>query len=118
MLLRRYRVGSGLTQNALARRAGLAVRGIQDLESGRHRPRRDSVRLLSIALALSSADSIAFEQAASPAPRRKARRVAIGLVPPAGSPPPWNLFDHVPRPPTRFVGREPELDPLAPFSKS
>jgi transcriptional regulator with XRE-family HTH domain len=37
-LLRRYREEAGLTQEALAERAGLSARGISDLERGiRHR---------------------------------------------------------------------------------
>ena len=37
-MLRQYRLAARLTQEALANRAGLAVRGIQDLEHRRHQP--------------------------------------------------------------------------------
>jgi transcriptional regulator with XRE-family HTH domain len=36
-LLRRHRIAAGLTQEALADRAGLSVRGIADLERGARR---------------------------------------------------------------------------------
>jgi hypothetical protein len=39
-LLRAARLAAGLTQGALATRAGLSVRGIQDLERGVVAPRR------------------------------------------------------------------------------
>jgi hypothetical protein len=40
-LLRRHRAAAGLTQQALAQRAGLSVRGLSDLERGARRlPRR------------------------------------------------------------------------------
>ena len=39
-LLRQYRLGAGLTQDALAERAGLSVRAIQNLERGERRPVR------------------------------------------------------------------------------
>lgn len=46
-LLRRYRVAAGLTQEALAERAGVSTRGISDLERGAHGlPRRDTLLLL------------------------------------------------------------------------
>ena len=53
VLLRRHRQAAGLTQAALAARAGLSVRGLQDLERGaRTAPHRETVRLLAEALAL------------------------------------------------------------------
>ena len=55
-LLRRHRVASGLTQEALAARAGLSARGISDLERGLKRaPYRDTVRRLGEALGLAGA---------------------------------------------------------------
>ena len=51
-LLRQYRVAAGLTQAALAERAGLSVHGIQKLERGVTRPYRHTAQRLESALAL------------------------------------------------------------------
>jgi transcriptional regulator with XRE-family HTH domain len=56
-VLRRRRLAAGLTQEALAERAGMSARGIQNLEGGVTRPARDSARRLA---------------AAQPAPRQAA----------------------------------------------
>ena len=51
--LRDRRVRDGLTQQELARRAGLSVRAVRDIEQGRvRRPRPHSVRRLTEALGL------------------------------------------------------------------
>src|SRR5579883_1742869 len=56
VLLRRYRQGAGLTQEALGERAGLSARGISDLERGVSRaPQRETAARLADALALSPA---------------------------------------------------------------
>jgi len=74
-LLKRHRGAAGLTQEALAERAGLSVRGLSDLERGVNRsPRADTVQMLARALALASADREAFEQAA-----RRHRRAPAGI---------------------------------------
>ena len=55
--LRRYRITAGLTQETLAERTGLSVRGIADLERGARRfPHVDTIRRLSDALQLAPAD--------------------------------------------------------------
>lgn len=59
-LLRHYRVLAGLTQEALAERAGLSARNIRDLERGKRRPRRDTLERLASALALQAADRTQF----------------------------------------------------------
>jgi non-specific serine/threonine protein kinase len=115
-VLRRERLAAGLTQEALAERAGLGVRTVQGLEEGEARPREATVRCLAQALALTGAPRVRFEAAAQPASRRPAR--ALRLVPllaPAGVPPgrgqgarPTNL----PLPRTSFVGREDEVAAL------
>ena len=65
LLLRQYRLASGLTQEALAEQAGLSVRGLSDLERGaRHLPYRGTVRRLATALRLSSEQSEALLNAA------------------------------------------------------
>src|SRR5262245_4690830 len=54
-LLRQYRVEAGLTQEALAERAGLSRRGIADLERGvRRRPYKDTLARLADGLQLES----------------------------------------------------------------
>jgi predicted ATPase/class 3 adenylate cyclase len=64
-LLRRHRQVAGLTQAELAERAGLSVRGINDLERGaRQHPRKDTVALLADALGLAGAERAALEAAA------------------------------------------------------
>src|SRR5262245_7507263 len=53
-IIRRYRIGAGLTQQDLARRAGLSVRALRDLEQDRvARPRAPSIHRLHAALGLS-----------------------------------------------------------------
>ena len=53
VLLKRYRAAAGLTQEDLAERAALSVRGISDLERGVNRgPRPDTIRRLVDALHL------------------------------------------------------------------
>lgn len=96
-LLKQYRLAARLSQDQLAERAGLSVRGISDLERERRRlPRRDTLALLVAALALSPADRRAFEDAAS------------GL---AGSPSHAtpNPRSNLPSPPTPLVGRADEF---------
>jgi predicted ATPase/transcriptional regulator with XRE-family HTH domain len=64
-LLRQLRKAAGLTQAELAERAGLSVRGINDLERGARRtPRRDTLTLLSNALDLVGDERARFEMAA------------------------------------------------------
>jgi len=60
-VLRRYRTLAGLTQEALAERAGLSRRGIADLERGaRNFPYPDTARRLAEALDLDSINRAAF----------------------------------------------------------
>jgi predicted ATPase/transcriptional regulator with XRE-family HTH domain len=64
-VLRRCRLAAGLTQEELAERAGLSVRGISDLERGvKQRPRRDTVSLLADALGLTSLQRSLLDDAA------------------------------------------------------
>ena len=54
-LLKHYRLAAGLSQEALAARAGLSARTISDLERGIHgTPRTDTLELLTSALSLSA----------------------------------------------------------------
>jgi predicted ATPase/DNA-binding XRE family transcriptional regulator len=64
-VLKRYRLAAGLTQEELAERAGLSVRGISDLERGRRtHPYFETVRLLADALALEDEERAALMAAA------------------------------------------------------
>src|SRR5215831_18295293 len=64
-LLRQHRILVGLTQEALAERAGLSVRSITDLERGVNRsPQPGTLDLLAEALQLSAEERTNFEAAA------------------------------------------------------
>jgi tetratricopeptide (TPR) repeat protein len=64
-LLRQHRRVAGLTQEALAERAGLTAQAISALERGvRRRPHPSTVRLLAAALRLHAQDRAVFEAAA------------------------------------------------------
>src|SRR2546429_7505503 len=96
-LLKHYRQSAGLSQEALAARAGLSARAISDLERGINRtPRYDTLELLSSALSLSSQQHALLQAAARP------EMAAAALAPP-GAPSPG-----LPLPPTRLVGRSQE----------
>jgi predicted ATPase/transcriptional regulator with XRE-family HTH domain len=102
-LLRQLRKAAGLTQAELAERAGLSVRGINDLErSIRLTPRRDTVALLGDALGLAGAARAAFVATA--------RRVGTARLPPrrALDTHPHNL----PVQPSLLLGREREIEDL------
>jgi predicted ATPase/DNA-binding XRE family transcriptional regulator len=93
-LLAAHRCAAGLTQEALAARAGLSVDGISLLERGaRSSPRPRTVVLLVRALGLSEQEAAAFTAAA----KRPAEAPAPVLVPP-------DL-----RVSTRLIGREGDL---------
>lgn len=95
-LLRRCRLAAELTQEALAERAGLSVRGIQDLERGvRSAPRMDTVRLLADALRLRDDARAAFRAAA----RKPSSSEATGELP-------ARRFTALPAQPTSLIGRE------------
>src|SRR5438067_92535 len=70
VLLREHRLAAGLTQAALADKAGISSRGIQDLERGLNQPRRDTLLRLEAVLHLSLDEQVAWHAAAQPAPRR------------------------------------------------
>ena len=64
-LLRKLRVGAGLTQEELADAARLSYRSISDLERGvNHTARKETARLLAEALHLTGAERVAFEAVA------------------------------------------------------
>src|SRR5438067_9583103 len=64
-LLKEYRAAAGLTQEQLAERAGLSVRGISDLERGiNRRPQPDTLAHLVDALKLGTVEKATLEEAA------------------------------------------------------
>jgi class 3 adenylate cyclase/tetratricopeptide (TPR) repeat protein len=81
-LLRRRRLLAGLSQEALAERAGLSVRGISDLERGvRRAPHPATIYRLAEALDLDDAAREALLQTATPAPVEPPRPVAVAAAP-------------------------------------
>src|SRR5215213_3417081 len=104
-LLRRLRTSAALSQEELAKRAGLSLRGISDLERGvRRAPHLTTVRLLADALALSPEDREALLAAARPEGLSESRNgLHLNPAPLAAS---------LPVPLTGLVGREEELATL------
>lgn len=99
-LLRTFRIAAGLSQEALAERADLSVRGISDLERGaRVTPRLATVRRLAEGLGLDESAQVSLLAAARPS-----------------TPLPRPVVDQpapdVPNPPTSLIGREPEITRL------
>jgi predicted ATPase/DNA-binding XRE family transcriptional regulator len=97
-LLRQHRLAVGLTQEALAERAGLSVHGIQKLERGVTRPYRDTVQRLVVALPLSVDDQVELRTAAGAAARQPKGLAAVEVA-----------RHNLPIPVTSFIGREQEL---------
>jgi predicted ATPase/DNA-binding XRE family transcriptional regulator len=102
-LLRQHRLAQGLTQDALAERAGLSAHGIQKLERGSTRPYRETAERLSRALELTGQDKTQFKEAARPTPRR--RMSAASGTQSIGS----SLQHNIPLQTTRFIGRQDDL---------
>ena len=99
-LLRRFRLAAGLTQEALAERAGVSARAVSDLERHPDRlPRLDSVALLADALGLDPAERARFQAAARP----------NGEVP-AAPDRPMAQPATLPRPLTPLIGRDGTVD--------
>jgi tetratricopeptide (TPR) repeat protein/transcriptional regulator with XRE-family HTH domain len=122
-MLRRFRRATGLTQEELAERARLSVRGITDLErSARLSPRKETVQLLADALQLAPTDRERFEAAArSQRPMANEQHEPAALPPVDSDPGRRALPDRARVPSGGFlgalpsgplVGREPELGRL------
>jgi transcriptional regulator with XRE-family HTH domain/tetratricopeptide (TPR) repeat protein len=118
-LLRRYRMRAGVTQQALAERARLSLRGLSDLERGVRRvPYADTLDRLVDALELGPADRAILQAAgrreggARPSERVLERPVAQSESADTGSHP-WRKS--APQRGLPFVGRQGELATLAGF---
>ncbi len=102
-LLRQLRVAAGLTQEQLAKAAGLSPRSISDLERGINlTARRETVRLLADVLNLTGPERAGFQAAA-----RGLAPTATGPVGGVGSV--ATATRTLPRDIGAFTGREPEL---------
>ena len=103
-VLRRHRVAAGLSQQALAERAGISTRGLSDLERGLSQaPRLDTLKRLADALGMDAAARQALIQASGHLPRLDGTEQA-GMASTVGRGPLT-----VPRLPsylTRLIGRE------------
>src|SRR5690349_15356198 len=88
-LVKRHREAAGLTQEELAERATLSVRGLRYLEQGVRHPYRDTVCRLAAALPLSPDDRRALQAAAQqdtrqPSPGGGRRPQTVRLLYPDG----------------------------------
>ncbi len=101
-LLRQFRSAASLSQEELAERSGLSVRGISDLERGaRQAPRLETLRLLADALGLSDNDRAALLAAARPQ-----------VVPEPAAGAKLGTPMSLPTPLTRLIGRTTEVAAL------
>jgi predicted ATPase/DNA-binding XRE family transcriptional regulator len=106
LLLRGYRRGAGLSQEALAAAAGLTARGVRALEVGERRaPHRDTVDLLATALRLENGQRARLEAAARRDPIDQAYAATFS----AGSAISVGISGTLPVPPTSMIGREREV---------
>ncbi|WP_327636958.1 helix-turn-helix domain-containing protein [Kribbella sp. NBC_00482] len=106
-LLRTFRIRAGLTQAALAEKAGLSEQAISVLERGtRSRPRIDTVRSLTTALALTPTEADQFLSVARGklgTPRTPPKEPAADQAPT-----PWQLPPAAPD----FTGRAAQVDAI------
>jgi len=102
--LRRLRLDAGLTQEALAERAGLGVRTVQALEEGENWPHRTTVLRLARALGLTPGAEAPFVAAGRPPARPRRPVTASG----AEAAPPRRPAHNLPLQLTSFVGRDRE----------
>lgn len=110
-LLRRYRARAGLTQAALAAKAGLSEQAISVLERGtRSRPRHDTVRALTSVLGLNADEAAGFAAVARGNRRNRPVPPAPDTEAPATDslPMPWQLPPAVPD----FTGRAAQIEAI------
>jgi|DewCreStandDraft_5_1066085.scaffolds.fasta_scaffold00048_173 predicted ATPase/DNA-binding XRE family transcriptional regulator len=126
LLLRHYRTQAGLTQEALAERAGVSPRSVSGLERGEVQPHRDTAVRLVQALRLPPAQQASLLAAVQPLPRR--RRVPFDRAGDASAVSPsavtWSVGaadriadtaagDALPAALTSFIGRQQEQAAIA-----
>jgi predicted ATPase/transcriptional regulator with XRE-family HTH domain len=110
LVVKRYRVAAGFTQEELAERSGLSVPSISNLERGvLHRPRHETVRLLADALDLQAEERASFFSAARSARGAPADMTPITHEASARS----ARVVSLPRAPTPLLGREHDLPTVA-----
>ncbi|MET9316198.1 NB-ARC domain-containing protein [Kribbella sp. NPDC003505] len=108
-LLRTFRVRAGLTQAALAEKAGLSEQAISVLERGtRTRPRTDTVRSLTAALGLTSSEAERFLAVARGKRRSQAPATPKDQATAEPPPTPWQLPPAAPD----FTGRSAQIDAI------
>src|SRR3954468_11122903 len=96
-VLRQFRLAAALSQEELAARAGLSLRGLSDLERGvRRMPYLATVRQLADALGLSAEDRQDLIAAARVGPTSEPDATVTTAA-------------ALPRPPTSLIGREPDV---------
>ena len=108
-LLRRHRLAAGLTQEALAERAGVSVRNIQALERGINKPYRDTLTRVAAALTLEGEDRAHFAAAALATPRRPTTSDGPAAQPAAATTRAAHARVPLPASLTSFVGRTREI---------
>ncbi len=103
-LLRRYRTGSGLTQEKLAERAAISARTVSDIERGlRSAVYLDTASRLADALNLEGPDREEFEKAARRGAVRRASRPSGNAIE-VGA-----IQSRLPLPLTKLIGRDDDL---------
>ncbi|TCO45660.1 tetratricopeptide repeat protein [Kribbella antiqua] len=108
-LLRRHRSAAGLTQAALAEKAGLSEQAISVLERGiRSRPRIDTIRALTAALGLDTKDAEEFTAVARGKGRKPRAPEPEAPAPVDTLPTPWQLPPAI----RDFTGRTAQIDAI------
>ena len=113
--LKRRRQELDLTQEQLAQRASCSVFAIRKMESGERHPSRQLARTLARSLEIPHEDEAVFIKAARGEVSME-RLASLARTPSYDSPPAVKsspLPVHLPKPLTRFIGREPELSSLS-----
>jgi transcriptional regulator with XRE-family HTH domain len=79
-LLKEYRLAAGLTQEVLAERAGISVRGVQAIEGSINKPYPETARRLANALGLVEDERARLIALATPSPRRRAPAAPSSVI--------------------------------------